>query len=130
VHPHELVGEASVIAIVGASPDPRRPSYDIMRALIERGFDVIPVRPGCETILGRRCVPRLSDIDRPIDIVDVFRRSEAAPDVAREAAQVGARTLWLQQGIVSREAREIAVEAGMHYVEDRCIKMELPPETS
>jgi hypothetical protein len=129
MQPRDLLATARVIAVVGASPDPWRPSYDIMRTLIDRGFDVIPVRPGCDSILGRPCVARLSDIDRPIDIVDVFRKAEAAPNVAREAARVGARVLWLQQGVVSWEAREIARAAGMHFVEDRCIKMELPRPT-
>lgn len=99
-----------------------------MRTLIERGFEVIPVRPGCDAILSRPCVARLSEIEGRIDIVDVFRRSEAAADVAREAAAVGARALWLQEGVVSPEARDIALRAGMDYVEDCCIKKELPPQ--
>jgi predicted CoA-binding protein len=126
--PAGLVARSRVIAVVGASPDPDRPSHDVMRALIERGFEVIPVRPGCDAILGRPCVARLSEIEGRIDIVDVFRRSEAAADVAREAAAVGARALWLQEGVVSPEARAIALRAGMDYVEDRCIKKELPPQ--
>lgn len=126
--PSRLAGQARVIAVVGASPDPARPSFGVMRALIDRGFDVIPVRPRCESILGRRCVSSLSEIEVPIDIVDVFRRSDAAADVARQAAGVGARALWLQEGVVSAEAREIAREAGMDYVEDLCIKKVLPPQ--
>jgi predicted CoA-binding protein len=126
--PAGLVARSRVIAVVGASPDPDRPSHDVMRALIEGGFEVIPVRPGCDAILGRPCVARLSEIEGRIDIVDVFRRSEAAADVAREAAAVGARALWLQEGVVSPEARAIALRAGMDYVEDRCIKKELPPQ--
>jgi predicted CoA-binding protein len=126
--PAGLVARSRVIAVVGASPDPDRPSHDVMRALIERGFEVIPVRPGCDAILGRPCVARLSEIEGRIDIVDVFRRSEAAADVAREAAAVGARALWLQEGVVSPQARAIALRAGMDYVEDRCIKKELPPQ--
>lgn len=124
--PSRLAGQAKVIAVVGASPDPSRPSFGVMKALIDRGFDVIPVRPGCESILGRPCVSSLSEIEVPIDIVDVFRRSDAAADVARQAAGVGARALWLQEGVVSTEAREIAREAGMDYVEDLCIKKVLP----
>lgn len=117
-----LAERARVIAVVGASPDPDRPSYDVMSALVARGYDVIPVRPGCGSILGRPCVASIAKIDRPIDIVDVFRRPEAVPEVARQAAAVGAKTLWLQEGIVSPEARAIANEAGMNYVENRCLK--------
>ena len=124
--PSRLVAEATVIAVVGASPDPTRPSFGVMRALIDRGFVVIPVRPGCESILGRTCVSSLSEIEVPIDIVDVFRRSDATPTVAREAAEVGAKALWLQEGVVSAEARQIAREAGMDYVENLCIKKLLP----
>lgn len=124
--PSRLVAEATVIAVVGASPDPTRPSFGVMRALIDRGFVVIPVRPGCESILGRTCVSSLSEVEVPIDIVDVFRRSAAAAGVAREAADVGARALWLQEGVVSAEAQEIAREAGMDYVENLCIKKLLP----
>ena len=126
--PSRLAAQAEVIAIVGASPDPSRPSFDVMRALIDRGFEVIPVRPGCESILGRRCVSSLAEIQVPIDIVDVFRKSDAAANVARQAAAVGARALWLQEGVVNAEAREIAREAGMDYVEDLCIKKVLPPQ--
>ncbi|MHB9149443.1 MAG: CoA-binding protein [Thermoleophilia bacterium] len=126
--PSRLAGQARVIAVVGASPDPSRPSFGVMKALIDREFDVIPVRPGCESILGRPCVSSLSEIEVPIDIVDVFRRSDAAADVARQAADVGARALWLQEGVVSAEAREIAREVGMDYVEDLCIKKVLPPQ--
>jgi predicted CoA-binding protein len=126
--PSRLVAEARVIAVVGASPDPTRPSFGVMRALIDRGFVVIPVRPECESILGRRCVSTLSEVEVPIDIVDVFRRSDAAAGVAREAADVGARALWLQEGVVSAEAREIAREARMDYVENLCIKKLLPAQ--
>lgn len=126
--PSELAGQARVIAVVGASPGPTRPSFDVMRVLIGRGFHVIPVRPGCKSILGKPCVSSLSEIDVPIDIVDVFRRSDAAADVAQQAADVGARALWLQEGVVSSEARKIASDAGMDYVEDLCIKKVLPPQ--
>jgi uncharacterized protein len=92
-----------------------------MRYLLGAGFRVIPVRPrDCDEILGVPCVPSLADIDEPIDLVDVFRRSEFTPDVAREAADAGAGAVWLQLGIVSPEARAIAEAAHMDYVEDLC----------
>jgi predicted CoA-binding protein len=92
-----------------------------MRYLLAHGYDVTPVRPrDCDEVLGVPCVGSLAEIDRPIDLVDVFRREEAAPDVAREAVDVGAKAFWLQLGLVSPEARAIATAAGMDYVEDEC----------
>jgi predicted CoA-binding protein len=118
--PTEILSNAHTIALVGASPRPTRPSHSVMRYLLEQGYRVIPVRPLVQEILGVRCVASLAEIDEPIDLVDVFRRSEACPLVAKEAVAVGAKALWLQLGIVSREAREIAARAGMDYVEDEC----------
>ncbi len=91
-----------------------------MRYLLEAGYRVIPVRPLVKEILGIRCVSSLAEIDEPIDLVDVFRRAEFCPAVAEEAAQVGAKALWLQLGIVSPGARAIAEQATMDYVEDEC----------
>jgi uncharacterized protein len=118
----ELARSARVIAVVGASPDPARASYEVLEYLVERGYDVIPVRPDCESILGLPCVASLADIDRPIDLVDVFRKSEAAADVAREAAAVGAKGVWLQEGVRSEEAARIAKQADMGYAQDVCLK--------
>ena len=92
-----------------------------MRYLLAAGYRVIPVRPrDCDDVLGVPCVASLAEIDEPIDLVDVFRRSEYTPDVAREAVAVGAKALWLQLGVVSGEARRIAEEAGLDYVENEC----------
>jgi predicted CoA-binding protein len=92
-----------------------------MRYLLGAGYRVIPVRPrDCDEVLGVPCVASLAEIDEPIDLVDVFRRSEYTPDVAREAVAVGAKALWLQLGVVSEEARSIAEEAGLDYVENAC----------
>ena len=92
-----------------------------MRYLLGAGYRVIPVRPrDCDEVLGVPCVASLAEIDEPIDLVDVFRRPEYTPEIAREAVAVGAKALWLQLGIVSPEARAIAEEAGMDYVEDAC----------
>ena len=119
--PAEILREAKTIALVGASPKPDRPSHRVMRYLLAQGYDVIPVRPeGCDEVLGVPCVRSLAEVDRPIDLVDVFRRAEFTPDVAREAVDVGAGALWLQLGIVSAEARRIAAEADLDYVEDSC----------
>lgn len=95
-----------------------------MRYLLEQGYRCIPVRPrGCDEVLGVPCVHSLAEIEEPIDLVDVFRRPEACPEVAREAVAAGARSLWLQLGIVSPEARRIADAAGIDYVEDECTKI-------
>jgi uncharacterized protein len=118
--PAEILSEAHTIALVGASPKPWRPSHAVMRYLLENGYRVIPVRPHLKEVLGVPCVGALGEIDEPIDIVDVFRRSEACPAVAEEAVAAGAKALWLQLGIVSAEARAIAERGGLDYVEDEC----------
>jgi uncharacterized protein len=119
--PAEILAEARTIALVGASPRPERPSNSVMGYLLRQGYHVIPVRPvGPAEILGRRRVPSLADVVEPIDLVDVFRRSEFCADVARQAVEAGAGALWLQLGVVSAEARAIAEAAGLDYVEDEC----------
>jgi uncharacterized protein len=119
--PEEILRESKTIALVGASPNPSRPSHEVMRYLLAQGYRVIPVRPAdCDEVLGVPCVQTLAEIDDPVDLVDVFRRPEHAPQHAREAVAVGAQAFWLQLGIVSPEARRIATEAGLDYVEDLC----------
>jgi predicted CoA-binding protein len=119
--PAAILTDARTIALVGASPKPWRPSYGVMRYLLEQGYRVVPVRPaGPPEILGVPRVASLEDIEEPIDLVDVFRRAEFCPQVAQDAVAVGAKALWLQLGIVSPEARAIVEAAGMEYVEDAC----------
>src|SRR5215216_7611459 len=119
--PLDLLRESRTIAMVGASPNPQKPSHGVMRYLLRAGYRVIPVRvDGCESVHGVPCVASLHEIDEPIDIVDVFRRAEHCPAHAREAVEVRARSLWLQLGIRSRESRRIADEGGLLYVEDAC----------
>jgi predicted CoA-binding protein len=119
--PEQILRETKTIAVVGASPNPMRASHGVMRYLMAAGYDVIPVRPlDCDDVLGVPCVATLADVDRPIDLVDVFRRPEHTPQHAREAVEAGAKALWLQLGIRSAEAREIATEGGLDYVEDLC----------
>lgn len=118
--PEQILAESRTIAMVGASPKPWRPSHRVMRYLLDQGYRVIPVRPDTEEVLGVRCVALLAEIDEPIDLVDVFRRPEHTPEVARAAVEAGAKALWLQLGIVSAESRQIATEAGLDYVEDLC----------
>jgi uncharacterized protein len=119
--PAEILRDARTIAMIGASPRPARPSNGVMRYLLAHGYHVVPVRPlDCDDVLGVPCVATLAEIEEPVDIVDVFRRPEFCADVARQAVAAGAKALWLQLGIVSAEAREIATAAGLDYVEDEC----------
>ena len=119
--PEQILREARTIALVGASPDPTRPSHGVMRYLLRAGYRVIPVRPlDCDDVLGVPCVASLAEIEEPIDLVDVFRRPEAAPGHAREAVAAGAKTFWLQLGLRSTEAKAICETAGIDYVEDLC----------
>jgi predicted CoA-binding protein len=119
--PAEILAEARTIALVGASPRPGRPSNSVMRYLLRAGYRVIPVRPaGPAEILGQPRVASLAEVGEPVDLVDVFRRPEFCPDVARQAVAVRAGALWLQLGVVSAEAKAIAGAAGLDYVEDEC----------
>jgi uncharacterized protein len=119
--PAQILVESKTIALVGASPKPSKPSYGVMRYLLDAGYRVIPVRPlDCEEVHGVPCVASLAEIDEPIDLVDVFRRPEFTPEHAREAVAAGAKALWLQLGIRSDEARRIAEDGGLDYVEDAC----------
>jgi predicted CoA-binding protein len=118
--PEEILRTARTIAVVGASPDPSRTSQGVMRYLQRVGYRCIPVNPNANEVLGERCYPSLADLPEPVDLVDVFRRAEYCADVAREAAATGAPALWLQLGLRSAEARDVAEAAGMEYVEDAC----------
>ncbi|MEW5991498.1 MAG: CoA-binding protein [Chloroflexota bacterium] len=115
------------IAVVGASSNPARPSNGVLRDLVGLGFEVVPVNPAETVIEGLACHPTLAsavEATGPVDLVDVFRRVEACPGHAREAVAVGARCLWLQLGIASREAGEIAAAGGLAVVMDRCLAVE------
>jgi predicted CoA-binding protein len=125
--PARLLGRTRRIAMVGASPDPGRPSHGVMRQLLEAGYDVVPVNPTVQSVLGRTSYPTLEDAvaaTGPFDMVDVFRRPEHTPDVARSAVAVGARSLWLQLGVVNWEAAQIARDGGLDVVMDRCTAIE------
>jgi predicted CoA-binding protein len=113
-------------AVVGCSPNPARPSHGVARFLIDRGYDVIPVRPGSDEVLGRRCYPSLREVPQPVDVVDVFRRSELAGEHVDEAIAVGAKAVWLQLGVIDEAAAARARDAGLLVVMDRCPAIELP----
>ena len=119
-----LLGEARVIAVVGISSKPWRPSHDVASYLQEHGYRIIPVNPNETEVLGEPAYPTLLDIpeDVRVDVVDVFRRAEHTPEVARDAVAIGARLLWLQEGIVSDEAARIASEGGLDVIMGVCIR--------
>jgi len=122
-----ILKSVKTITMVGASPDKTKFSYGVLRVLHETGYDMIPVnpRPGLEEIRGIKVYPDLASIDRPVDMVEVFRRAEDLPDVARDAVAIGAKVLWGQIGVKNADAAKIAEEAGMKVVMDRCPKIEL-----
>jgi len=118
--PEEILRDAKTIAIVGASPDPARPSYGVMAYLLQVGYTVVPVNPLADEVLGRRCLASLAELEEPVDLVDVFRRPEHCGEVAGKAAAAGAGALWLQLGVFSEDAQRVAEEHGMDFVEDEC----------
>jgi hypothetical protein len=120
----EILERSLSVATVGASTDLYKPAGGVPHHLKAIGFHVIPVNPNASEILGTRSFPNLIDVDEPVDIVQVFRPSDEAPGIARQAAQVGAKVLWLQLGITSAEARAIAEAAGLEYIEDQCMERE------
>jgi uncharacterized protein len=122
--PRELLLAARTIAVVGVSTNPSKAAFGIPAGLQAAGFRIVPVNPSADRVLGERAYASLTDVREPVDIVEVFRPAVEAPGIARQAVQIGARALWLQRGIVSDEAREIAEQAGMDYVEDLCMGVE------
>ena len=118
--PEEVLRSASTIAVVGASRDPFKAGGSVPAGLQRRGFRIIPINPYADELFGEKVYRTLAEVPEPIDLVDVFRPSRDAADVARQAVEVGAKALWLQQDIHSDEARRIAEAAGMDYVEDLC----------
>ncbi|WCM59568.1 CoA-binding protein [Paenibacillus polymyxa] len=121
-----ILEQVGNIAVVGLSDKSDRTSYMVSYAMQKRGYRIIPVNPAAagQTILGETCYASLAEVPEPVELVNVFRRSEYCAEVAREAAAIGAKILWLQQGIISQEAADIAQEHGMTVIMDRCIKVE------
>ena len=122
-----ILESVNTIAMVGASPDKTKFSYGVLRVLSETGYDMIPVnpRPGLEEIRGLKVYPSLKSIDRPVDMVQVFRSPDELVGIAREAVEIGARVLWGQLGVRNDEAARIAEDAGLKVVMNRCPKIEL-----
>ena len=118
---HEILDTHRTLVIFGISSDTKRPGHIAPNFMRGRGYRIIGVNPDETEVFGEPVYPDLKSVPEPVEMVVVFRRAEHCPAIAREAAEVGAKVLWLQQGITSPEARRIAEEAGMTYVEDRCI---------
>lgn len=119
-----ILRHAKTIAVVGCSTDPAKDAHKVPKYLQSRGYRIIPVHPKAATILGEKAYRTLAEVPEPIDIVDVFRPSAEAAGVAQAAVDAGAKAVWLQLGIASPDARAIVDEAGLDYVEDRCIMVE------
>ncbi|HEX6873271.1 MAG TPA: CoA-binding protein [Micromonosporaceae bacterium] len=122
--PREILEQSNTIAVVGASRHEDKAAYAVPLQLRLHGWRVIPVNPYAGEIWGERCYPSLAEVPEPIDLVNVFRPSAEAAEVVRQAIAVGAKAVWLQQGIYSSEGRQMALEAGVDYVEDLCIAVE------
>ena len=123
-----LLGRVRHIALVGASANPARPSHQVMAFLQARGYRVSPVNPGLagQTLLGEKVVARLSEVVGPVDMVDIFRQSDAVPGLVEEAIAIGAGAVWMQLGIRHEAAAARARAAGLAVVSDRCPAIEIP----
>jgi len=121
----ELLASAKTIAVVGLSSKSYRPSYGVARYLQSSGYRVIPVNPNESEVLGEKCYARLEDIPEQIDMVDIFRRSELVPEIVDAAIRIGARAVWMQEGVENEPSAEQARHAGLFVVMDLCIAQEL-----
>ena len=123
----KVLEDAKSIAIVGASPNKERDSHKVMKYLLEKGYEVFPVNPkeSGNIILGQYCFDDLESINKPVDIVDVFRATEAVMGIAEQSISIGAKVLWTQENIIHEEAAKLARNAGLKVVMDRCPKKEL-----
>ncbi|MBI2846908.1 MAG: CoA-binding protein [Chloroflexi bacterium] len=120
----EILRQSKTIAVVGLSPKPERDSYRVAIYLKEQGYRIIPVNPNATEILGERCYPDLSSIPEKVDVVDIFRRSEEVLPIAEEAVKIGAKAIWMQEGVVNEEAYAFAQAKKLDVVMDRCMLKE------
>ena len=120
----EILKSSRVIAVVGLSPKPERPSYGVASYLKEKGYRIIPVNPQAKEVLGEPAYPDLASVPEPVDVVDIFRHSEDVPDIVAEAIKIGAKAVWMQEGVINEEAAAKAREAGVEVVMDMCMKKE------
>ena len=120
----EMLNSSRVVAVVGLSAKPDKPSYRVGSYLKENGYKIIPVNPGIREILGEVSYPDLSSIPKPVDVVNIFRRSEEVPAIVEEAIKIGSKVVWMQEGVTNEEAAVRAREAGLLVVMDRCMLKE------
>lgn len=119
-----ILRDSKTIAVVGLSPKPQRPSHQVARYLMAAGYTIVPVNPGQDTILGLPCYPSLKAIPTQVDMVDIFRRPEAVLPIVEDAIAIGAKFIWMQEGIVHKEAAAKAEAAGIIVIMDRCTKID------
>ena len=121
----EVLKDSKVIVVVGLSPKPHRASHQVAKYMQEKGYKIIPVYPREEEILGEKVYRSLEDIDFPVDIVDIFRKSEDTPEIVEKAVKLnGIKCIFLQEGIKNETSKKIAENAGIFYVEDKCLMVE------
>lgn len=120
----DILASSHIIAVVGLSPKAERPSYRVASYLKEQGYKIIPVNPSTQEWLGETSYPSLKAIPERVDVVDIFRPAQDVPAIVEEAIQIGARTVWMQEGIVHQEAAGRARQAGLKVVMDRCMMKE------
>ena len=119
-----ILSDYKHVAMVGLSADWWRPSFFAAKYLLEHGFEVVPVNPKYDEILGQKCYPDLKSIPSPIDVVDLFQKAERIPLFIDDAVEIGAKVVWMQLGIINQEAAQTAQDAGLEVVMDRCMKIE------
>ena len=117
----KILREYRNVAVVGLSPNPEKPSYPIAKYLVEHGYNIIPVNPNAQEILGRKNYPDLSSIPEKVEVVEIFRRPEVIMPIVEEAIKIGAKVVWMQEGIVNEEAAARAKAAGLLVVMDKCM---------
>jgi predicted CoA-binding protein len=120
----QILKDSKIIAVVGLSPKSHRPSHQVAQYLMEVGYTIIPVNPGQDAILGRTCYPNLQAIPTPVDMIDIFRRAEEVVPIVEDAIAIGAKCIWMQEGIVNEEAAAKAEAAGLTVIMDRCTKID------
>ena len=119
-----ILRECKTLAVVGLSANEMRPSYFAAKYMQDHGYRIIPVNPNYDEILGEKCYPDLASISEPVDIVDLFQRSERVMPFAEQAIEIGAKVVWMQLGVINEEAAKLARDAGLEVVMDRCVKIE------
>ncbi len=120
----DLLKSTKVIAVVGLSDQPDRPSHYVSQYMLANGYEIIPVNPAASTILGRPAFPDLNSIPGPVDMVNIFRRPEAVPAIVDEALAIGAKSIWMQEGVIHEQAADKARQAGVKVIMDRCLLKE------